>query len=181
MKNYGYKLKNIFEFKEKSRGSIGFAKKDFFWRDRTTFKFKVPWQLVCGFQACEECDRKVKLPHQNESLLKMGVLFCKTCHESDDQRMLEPFFHKGCWYEFHTESECLDDHFKQEVSTEILTGDGELLKNFFDELIKQKKMRIEAPKEIFSLSDLCPFGVRWIQFLRNEISGEEFNILEKSN
>ena len=84
MKNYGYKLKNIFEFKEKSRGSIGFAKKDFFWRDRTTFKFKVPWQLVCGFQACEECDRKVKLPHQNESLLKMGVLFCKTCHESDD-------------------------------------------------------------------------------------------------
>eukprot|EP00093_Oithona_nana_P004320 04320.XXX_57662_57987_1 [CDS] Oithona nana genome sequencing. len=35
-------------------------------------------------------------------------------------------------------------------------------------------MRIGAPKEIFSLRDLIPFGVHWVKFLRNEISGEEF-------
>ena len=173
MKNYGYKLKHTFVFKEKARGSIGFAKKDFFWRDRTTFEFRVPWQLVCGFQACEECDRKVKLPHQNESLLKMGVLFCKTCHESDDQRMLEPFFHNGCWYKFHTEREGLDDHFKEMVPTEILMGSGEGLTRYFEKLTKQKKMRIDAPKKLFSLCDLCPFGFHWLWYMRNEISREE--------
>ena len=157
MEKYINKIKEAFDgFVTIPHQPVIFAKMNFDWIRKEQFSFKAPWQLVCGFNGCEECDVRIPLYNQDWSLLKKGVECCLTCHhDTTNPHVIEIYFHKKCWIRFHQGEK--SQHIKRSIPSDLLKAEGQDLKELFDLAKNVNIVALYDPKRRQRLmKKLCP-------------------------
>ena len=184
MDKYINKIKEAFDgFVTIPHQPVIFAKMNFDWIRKEQFSFKAPWQLVCGFNGCEECDVRIPLYDQDWSLLKKGVECCLTCHhDTTNPHVIEIFFHKKCWIRFHQGEK--SQHIKQSIAPDRLKAEWHNLKEFFDMHCEHvNKVSLYDPMIPIEIgASIATSGVMFVastgyffcQWMQNKITGTDF-------